>query len=72
MRGNVLDMAVGIIIGGAFGTIISSMVNDVLMPPIGMALGNVDLTNLFIVLKQGTRPRRRMWRWPTPRRPPAR
>ncbi len=55
MRGNVLDMAVGIIIGGAFGTIISSMVNDVLMPPVGMALGNVDFTNLFIVLKQGTK-----------------
>lgn len=55
MRGNVLDMAVGIIIGGAFGTIVSSMVNDVLMPPIGMALGNVDFTNLFIVLKEGTK-----------------
>ncbi|MCM2266001.1 MAG: large-conductance mechanosensitive channel protein MscL [Desulfuromonadales bacterium] len=55
MRGNVLDMAVGIIIGGAFGTIISSMVNDVLMPPIGLALGNVDFTNLFIVLKDGTK-----------------
>jgi large conductance mechanosensitive channel len=55
MRGNVLDMAVGIIIGGAFGTIISSMVNDVLMPPIGLALGNVDFANLFIVLKDGTK-----------------
>jgi large conductance mechanosensitive channel len=55
MRGNVLDMAVGIIIGGAFGTIISTMVNDVLMPPIGLALGNVDFTNLFIVLKDGTK-----------------
>ena len=55
MRGNVLDMAVGIIIGGAFGTIISSMVNDVLMPPIGLALGNVDFTNLFIVLKDGAK-----------------
>jgi large conductance mechanosensitive channel len=54
MRGNVLDMAVGIIIGGAFGTIISSMVNDVLMPPIGLALGNVDFSNLFVVLKEGT------------------
>jgi large conductance mechanosensitive channel len=55
MRGNVLDMAVGIIIGGAFGTIISSLVNDVIMPPIGMALGNVDFTNLFILLKDGAK-----------------
>ena len=55
MRGNVLDMAVGIIIGVAFGTIISSMVNDVLMPPIGMALGNVDFTNLYILLKEGSK-----------------
>jgi large conductance mechanosensitive channel len=55
MRGNVLDMAVGIIIGGAFGTIVKSMVDDVLMPPIGLGLGNVDFTNLFIVLKDGTK-----------------
>jgi large conductance mechanosensitive channel len=55
MRGNVIDMAIGIIIGGAFGTIISSMVSDVLMPPIGLALGNVDFANLFIVLKEGTK-----------------
>jgi large conductance mechanosensitive channel len=53
MRGNVLDMAVGIIIGGAFGTIVSSLVNDVIMPPIGLALGNVDFANLFVVLKDG-------------------
>jgi large conductance mechanosensitive channel len=53
MRGNVLDMAVGIIIGGAFGTIVKSMVDDVIMPPIGLALGNVDFSNLFIVLKDG-------------------
>lgn len=53
MRGNVLDMAVGIIIGGAFGTIVKSMVDDVIMPPIGLALGNVDFANLFIVLKEG-------------------
>jgi large conductance mechanosensitive channel len=53
MRGNVLDMAVGIIIGGAFGTIVKSMVDDVIMPPIGLALGNVDFANLFIVLKDG-------------------
>ncbi len=53
MRGNVVDMAVGIIIGGAFGTIVKSMVDDVLMPPIGLGLGNVDFTNLFLVLKDG-------------------
>jgi large conductance mechanosensitive channel len=51
MRGNVVDMAVGIIIGGAFGKIVSSFVNDVLMPPIGMALGGVDFTELAITLK---------------------
>ena len=50
MRGNVLDMAVGIIIGLAFGKIISSLVDDIIMPPIGLLLGNVDFTNLFINL----------------------
>jgi large conductance mechanosensitive channel len=54
MRGNVVDMAVGIIIGAAFGTIVKSLVSDVIMPPIGLALGNVDFANLFGVLKQGT------------------
>jgi len=53
MRGNVVDMAVGIVIGAAFGQIVASLVNDVLMPPIGLLLGNVDFTNLFIVLKEG-------------------
>ena len=53
MRGNVLDMAVGIIIGAAFGTIINSLVADVIMPPIGMLLGNIDFSNLFAVLKEG-------------------
>ena len=53
MRGNVVDMAVGIIIGAAFGAIVKSLVADVLMPPIGLLLGNVDFTNLFIVIKQG-------------------
>ena len=53
MRGNVVDMAVGIIIGGAFGTIVKSMVDDVLMPPIGMALGGVDFSNFFLTLKEG-------------------
>jgi len=53
MRGNVIDMAVGIIIGAAFGTIIAALVAEVLMPPIGLLLGNVDFSNLFIVLKEG-------------------
>lgn len=56
MRGNVVDMAVGIIIGGAFGTIVKSLVSDVIMPPIGLILGGVDFSNLFIVLKEGTIP----------------
>jgi large conductance mechanosensitive channel len=53
MRGNVVDMAVGIIIGAAFGTIVKSLVTDIIMPPIGLLLGNVDFTNLFTVLKEG-------------------
>lgn len=53
MRGNVLDMAVGIIIGAAFGTIVNSLVQDVIMPPIGLLLGNVDFSNIFVVLKEG-------------------
>jgi len=53
MRGNVVDMAVGIIIGAAFGTIVKSLVDDILMPPIGLLLGNVDFSNLFLVIKQG-------------------
>ncbi len=56
MKGNVLDMAVGIIMGAAFGGIITSLVGDVLMPPIGMALGNVDFSNLFVTLKEGATP----------------
>jgi large conductance mechanosensitive channel len=55
MRGNVLDLAVGIIIGGAFGTIVKSLVDDVIMPPIGLALGNVDFSNLFLLLKDGAK-----------------
>lgn len=54
MRGNVVDMAVGVVIGGAFGKIVASLVNDVLMPPIGKLLGGVDFTNLFVVLGEGT------------------
>jgi large conductance mechanosensitive channel len=50
MRGNVIDMAVGIIIGGAFGKIVTSLVNDVIMPPIGLVLGNVDFSSLFLNL----------------------
>jgi len=53
VKGNVVDMAVGIIIGGAFGTIVKSLVNDVLMPPIGLLLGGVDFANLFVILKEG-------------------
>ena len=53
MRGNVVDMAVGIIIGAAFGAIINSFVADVIMPPIGLILGNVDFSSMFIILKDG-------------------
>jgi large conductance mechanosensitive channel len=53
MRGSVVDMAVGIVIGAAFGAIIKSFVDDVLMPPIGLLLGNVDFSNLFVTLKEG-------------------
>ncbi|MDF1590767.1 MAG: large conductance mechanosensitive channel protein MscL [Desulfobacterales bacterium] len=54
LRGNVVDMAVGIIIGAAFGAIVKSLVADIIMPPIGMLLGNVDFSNLFLVLKAGS------------------
>jgi large conductance mechanosensitive channel len=53
MRGNVVDMAVGIIIGASFGTIVKSLVDDIIMPPIGLLLGNVDFSDLFVVLKEG-------------------
>ena len=53
MRGNVLDLAVGVIIGAAFGAIVKSFVDDILMPPIGLLLGNVDFANIFAVLKAG-------------------
>lgn len=53
MRGNMVDMAVGIIIGAAFGAIVKSLVDDVIMPPIGIAMGNVDFGNLYVVLKEG-------------------
>ena len=54
MRGNVLDLAVAVIIGVAFGTVISSLVNDIIMPPIGLLLGGVDFTDLFINLEPGS------------------
>ena len=53
MRGNVLDLAVGVVIGGAFGAIVKSLVDDVIMPPVGLLVGNVDFAQLFIVLKEG-------------------
>lgn len=56
MRGNALDMAVGIVIGGAFGLIVASFVADVIMPPIGLLLGNLDFSNIFTVLKEGKTP----------------
>ncbi len=56
VKGSVVDMAVGIIIGAAFGKIVDSLVKDVVMPPIGLALGKVDFTNLFVVLKHGAQP----------------
>jgi large conductance mechanosensitive channel len=56
MRGNVIDMAVGIIIGAAFGRIVESMVKDLIMPPIGLLLGKVDFANLFVVMKSGAVP----------------
>jgi large conductance mechanosensitive channel len=54
VRGNVVDMAVGIVIGAAFGKIVDSLVKDVIMPPIGLLLGKVDFANLFVVLREGT------------------
>lgn len=54
MRGNVIDISVGIIVGAAFGPIVSSLVKDVIMPPIGLALGKLDFANLLIALKQGS------------------
>jgi len=56
MRGNALDMAVGVILGASFGSVVSSLVDNVIMPPIGLLLGNVDFSNLFIVLSEGDVP----------------
>jgi large conductance mechanosensitive channel len=56
MRGNVMDLAVGFILGGAFGTIVKSLVDDIIMPPIGLLLGKTDFSNLFFVVKEGATP----------------
>lgn len=56
MKGNVVDLAVGVIIGTAFGAIVKSLVDDIIMPPIGFVLGNVDFSNLFVVIKEGVIP----------------
>jgi large conductance mechanosensitive channel len=56
MRGNVLDMAVGIVIGAAFGVIVKSLVSDIIMPPVGLILGDVDFADLFILVKEGAAP----------------
>ena len=56
LGGNMVDMAVGIVIGAAFGTIVASLVEDILMPPIGLLLGGVDFSSLFLVLKEGAAP----------------
>src|ERR1700722_19800141 len=56
MRGNVIDLAVGIIIGAAFTTIVNSLVNDLIMPPLGMLIGGIDLSDFFVTLKGGSYP----------------
>jgi len=56
MKGNMVDMSVGIVIGAAFGAIVKSLVSDILMPPIGILMGNVNFSDLFVVLKEGTTP----------------
>jgi large conductance mechanosensitive channel len=55
LKGNVIDLAVGVVIGAAFGPIVSSLVNDLLMPPIGLVIGGVDFSNLFVVLREGAK-----------------
>lgn len=56
MRGNVMDLAVAVVIGAAFGAVVKSLVDDIIMPPIGLALGHIDFSNLFVLLKEGTTP----------------
>jgi large conductance mechanosensitive channel len=55
LKGNVVDLAVGVVIGAAFGPIVTSLVNDIIMPPIGLLIGGVDFSNLFVVLREGTK-----------------
>jgi large conductance mechanosensitive channel len=55
MRGNVLDLAIGVVLGAAFGAIVKSLVDDVIMPPLGLLLGGVDFSNIFVVLKNGAK-----------------
>jgi large conductance mechanosensitive channel len=55
MRGNVLDLAIGVVLGAAFGGIVTSLVNDVIMPPLGLLIGGVDFSNIFITLRNGTK-----------------
>jgi large conductance mechanosensitive channel len=55
VKGNVVDLAVGVIIGGAFGTIVTSLVTDVIMPPVGLVLGGVDFKDFFVVLREGVK-----------------
>ncbi|GGY11356.1 large conductance mechanosensitive channel protein MscL [Paludibacterium paludis] len=55
VKGNVIDLAVGVVIGGAFGSIVKSLVDDIIMPPIGLLIGNVDFSNLFVVLQDGAK-----------------
>ena len=55
VKGNVIDLAVGVIIGGAFGSIVKSLVDDIIMPPLGLVIGGVDFSNFFIILKDGTK-----------------
>jgi large conductance mechanosensitive channel len=55
VKGNAFDLAVGVIIGGVFGAVVNSLVGDVLMPPIGMVIGGVDFSNLFLTIKEGTK-----------------
>ena len=70
-KGNVMDLAVGVIIGAAFQRIVDSLVNDIVMPVVGLATGGTDFTNMFVVLRDGARPPRRTRRSPK-RRPRAR
>lgn len=56
MKGNVVDLAVGLVLGAAFGAIVKSLVDDIIMPPIGLLLGKVDFSNLFVVIREGTTP----------------